>query len=65
VTLCTAKHLHAVLSDISIRTVLIKKGVLTSNIVVIKLITESIEILPHTRYVGICDILLTQELAYQ
>jgi len=33
--------------------------------VVIELVAESIEVFPHPRHIGICDVLLTQKLNYQ
>lgn len=38
---------------------LVKRGKFTSDIVVIELVTESVEILSHTRHVGIGNVLLT------
>lgn len=37
----------------------VKRGKFTSDIEVIELVTESVEILSHTRHVGIGNVLLT------
>jgi len=37
----------------------------TGDVVVIKLVTESVQILSHTRYIGIGDVLLSQKLSAQ